>query len=247
MMSRANRWLEAVLALLYPSVCQICGAGRAVAREGYVCDVCRCRPDGVRFIQPPFCERCGLPADGAVTTAYECGNCRDMQLDFSQARAVVVATGLVMEVIHRYKYNRALWFEPFLAELLCRKSASEIAGTFDAIVPVPLHPLKAREREFNQAERLATRLGRASGLPVLSRLVRRVRFTATQTALSRGQRQHNMRGAFELLPAGRRLDGWRLVVVDDVLTTGATTSACARALRKAGAAEVCVWTVARGV
>ncbi|MCB1126529.1 MAG: ComF family protein [Verrucomicrobiae bacterium] len=246
MMSRANRWLEALLALVYPSVCQICGAGRAVAREGYVCDACRCRPDGVRFILPPFCERCGLPVEGAVTTAYECGNCRDMQLDFSQARAVVVATGLVMEVIHRYKYNRALWFEPFLAELLCRKAAPEIAGTFDAIVPVPLHPLKAREREFNQAERLATTLGRASGLPVLRRAVRRVRFTATQTAFNRGERQRNMRGAFAVA-TGEPLVGRRLVVVDDVLTTGATTSACARALRKAGATEVAVWTVARGL
>lgn len=245
-MSRANSWLEGLLALLYPPVCQICRAGRVGADEGYVCDACRCRRNGVRFIQPPFCERCGLPVEGAVTTAYECANCRDMRLDFSQARAAVVATGLVMEVIHRYKYNRALWFEPFLAGLLCRKATSGIAGRFDAIVPVPLHPLKAREREFNQADRLAGALGRAAGLPVLRRSLRRVRFTATQTAFNRDQRQRNMRGAFEV-PAGRQLDGRRLVVVDDVLTTGATTSACARALRKAGAEEVCVWTVARGL
>lgn len=246
MMSRANSWLEGLLALLYPPVCQVCRASRVAADEGYVCDACRCRPNGVRFIQPPFCERCGLPVEGAVTTTYECANCRDLQLDFSRARAAVVATGLVMEVIHRYKYQRALWFEPFLTGLLCRKAAPEIAGEFDAIVPVPLHPLKAREREFNQAERLAVRLGRAAGLPVLRRAVQRVRFTATQTAFKRGERQRNMRGAFKA-PAGAGLEGRRLVVVDDVLTTGATTSACARALRQAGAAEVCVWTVARGL
>jgi ComF family protein len=246
MMSRTNRWLEALLALLYPSVCQICGSGRAVAQAGYVCDACQCRPDGVRFIRPPYCERCGLPVEGVVTTAYECGNCRDMQLEFRQARAVVVATGLVMEVIHRYKYKRALWFEPFLSGLLCRHAAPEIAGSFDAIVPVPLHPLKAREREFNQAGRLAARLGRATGLPVLRRALRRVRFTATQTAFSRDQRQRNMRGVFQA-SAGGSIEGRRLVVIDDVLTTGATTSACARALRKAGAADVSVWTVARGL
>ncbi len=111
---------------------------------------------------------------------------------------------------------------------------------------MPLHPTKKREREFNQAERLARRLSAATGIPVHTGLLRRVLPTRTQTLLTREQRAANMRHAFA--PRGQpRLRGRRIVLLDDVFTTGATTSACARVLRRAGAAEVCVWTVARGV
>ena len=113
-------------------------------------------------------------------------------------------------------------------------------------MPVPLHPLKMRQRQFNQAERLARCLGRVLGLPVNGRVVRRVQFTETQTKLSRPQRAANVTGAFAPR-AGQNLHGQNVILVDDVMTTGATTSACARALRQAGAGDVCVWTVARGI
>jgi len=109
-----------------------------------------------------------------------------------------------------------------------------------------LHSLKLREREFNQAGRLATHLSAATGIPLHSKLLRRVRPTATQTLLTRQQRAANMRGAFAVRP-GVGLDGERMVLVDDVFTTGATTSACAEVLLAAGAGEVCVWTIARGL
>jgi ComF family protein len=117
---------------------------------------------------------------------------------------------------------------------------------WDWIVPVPLHPAKEREREFNQAERLAVRLGAAIGIPVKTKLLRRIAATPTQTLLTRDRRAANMRNAFALRP-GQKPAGRRIVLVDDVFTTGATTSACARALRKAGAGDICVWTVARGI
>lgn len=240
-------WLEAALGFFYPPVCQICGKARAGPDAGYVCGACRTGPEGVRPIRPPFCERCGLPFPGALTTPFECSNCRDQDLAFTTARAAAVASGLVLEVIHRYKYRRALWFEPFLAGLLVEAARPVlVGGRWDAVVPVPLHPLKEREREFNQAARLARHLSRATGLPLQPRWVRRVRPTQTQTRLDRTERAANMRRAFAAAP-GARCDGARVVLVDDVLTTGATTSSCARALRAAGAAEVCVWTVARGV
>jgi competence protein ComFC len=117
---------------------------------------------------------------------------------------------------------------------------------WNLIVPVPLHSLKQREREFNQAGRLAVPLAAALNIPLNDRLLRRVTPTATQTLLTRQQRGENMRGAFAVRPGGS-LDGERVVLVDDVFTTGATTSACARSLLAAGAGEVCVWTVARGL
>jgi competence protein ComFC len=117
---------------------------------------------------------------------------------------------------------------------------------WDWIVPVPLHPLKQREREFNQAERLAVRLAAATRMTVKLNCLRRVLPTRTQTLLNRTERTDNVRRAFAT-PDGLKLDGQRIVLVDDVFTTGATTSACARALKQAGASEVCVWTVARGL
>ncbi|HMP81982.1 MAG TPA: ComF family protein [Verrucomicrobiota bacterium] len=237
-------WLDAALALLYPPACQLCGARRASAAEGYVCSRCWTQ---VRFIKPPFCERCGLPFDGALTTPFECSNCRDMELHFRSARSAVAAGAMILEVIHRYKYQRALWFEPFLADIFLRQALQELKGEdWDFIVPVPLHPAKRREREFNQAARLARHLHRATGIPINEELIFRAVPTRTQTQLSREARADNVRSAF-VSRKHLRLNGARIILVDDVFTTGATTNACARLLRKAGSGEVCVWTVARGL
>jgi competence protein ComFC len=235
-------WLNAGLGWLYPEICQLCGGARATPGEGYVCGGCRAK---VRFIEPPFCQRCGRPFEGDITTPFECSNCREMEWHFQSARSAVVARDPVLEVIHRYKYQRALWFEPFLADLLIRSAGPAIAGA-QMIVPVPLYPTKEREREFNQAERLAKRLGAATRLPVNKRLLRRVLPTQTQTQLTREERQANVRRAFAMRN-GQRLNGERIILLDDVFTTGATTSACARVLTAAGAGEVWVWTVARGI
>ncbi len=234
--------LEAGIGFFYPNRCQLCDSESATADEGYVGIECW---RSVRFIKPPFCECCGLPYEGEITTSFECGNCREMDLHFQAARASVVAGKLVLEVIHRYKYQRALWFEPFLADLLIRAARPLLAsGNWDLIIPVPLHPLKQREREFNQAERLALRLSAATRIPVNARLLRRVEPTRTQTQLSREQRAANVRNAFAMRRK-RRLNGERVILVDDVLTTGATADACARALRGAGARTVTVLTVGR--
>ena len=237
-------WLEPVLALIYPSACQLCGEHRARKEDGFVCAECQRQ---VRFIVPPFCDRCGLPFPGELSAPFSCSNCRDLQLHFSSARSAVSATGVTLEAIHRFKYRRATWFEPFLAELLVRQARPVLrAGHWDYVVPVPLHATKLREREFNQAARLARHLSAALEVPLAEQMLRRIRPTRTQTLLTRSQRAANMRDAFapgQLPP----LEGKRLVLVDDVLTTGATTNACARVLSAAGAAEVCVWTVARGL
>jgi len=239
-----RQWLNTGLGFFYPEICRLCESERATLRDGYVCGCCR---SSVRFIKPPFCERCGLPFAGDITAPFECTNCREMELQFSSARSAVVARGAVLEAIHRFKYRRQLWFENFLAGLFLREALPALRGqNWNLIVPVPLHSLKQREREFNQAGRLAVHLAAGLKIPLNAKLLRRVTPTATQTLLTRRQRAANMHGAFAVRP-GRRLNGERVVLVDDVFTTGATTSACARVLLAAGAGDVCVWTVARGV
>lgn len=231
------------MALLYPESCQLCGA-HATPAEGFVCSSCRA---SVRFIERPFCERCGRPYQGEITNEFECATCLEANWDFISARSAVLARGHARDILLKYKYNRALWFEPFLANLLIQRAQAELAKSkWDLIVPVPLHPAKERQREFNQAERLAGCLGKACGIPVANRLLRRVLATRTQTRLPRKERLENVKNAFAVR-GKQKLDGERVVVVDDVFTTGATTSACAKILKAVGAGEVCVWTVARGV
>lgn len=243
--SRLRRGAESALTLFYPDICQYCQESRATRAEGYVCSHCWRH---IRFIVPPICDRCGLPFEGDISDVFECANCREMELQFVHARSAVAAKDMVLEIIHRWKYQRHLWFEPFIAALLVREAVPALrAQGWDLIVPVPLHSQKQAEREFNQAEHLAAHLGPAVALPVNARVVRRVTPTRTQTQLSRRERSENMRRAFAPGPEAAAARGKRIVLIDDVLTTGATTSACAQVLKASGAREVCVWTVARGL
>ena len=236
-------WINAGLGLIYPECCQLCHSARATPAQGYVCSECCAK---IRFVAEPFCDRCGRPFEGEITTRFECGSCREMELHFESARSAVLADDLVRDIIHRYKYQRHFWFEPILSELLVSRAAPELAkNRWDFIVPTPLHSSKYREREFNQAERLSRKLSEAIQVPLESSLLQRVIPTRSQTLLNRAERVANVRNAFSV-KNGRTLSGERIVVVDDVFTTGATTSACARALMRAGAGAVCVWTVARG-
>jgi len=235
-------WADTALSFVFPDVCQLCAAKRATKREGYVCEDCRAQ---VRCIDAPFCERCGLPFEGEITGTFECTNCREMELHFASARSAVTAQGPVLDAIHRYKYKSQMWFEEFLTELFVPGASDWFREhPVDALLPVPLYPVKQRERGFNQAERLARRLGAAVQVPVRNDILKRVLPTPTQTRLSRSQRAENMRHAFALRRE-ERFKGATFVLIDDVFTTGATTSACAKLLLKAGCERVTVWTVAR--
>ncbi|HVU07159.1 MAG TPA: ComF family protein [Verrucomicrobiae bacterium] len=239
-----QNWLNVGLGFLYPEICQLCGVERATKKEGFVCRRCW---QQIRFIRPPFCERCGLPFEGDLTTSFECSNCREMELHFRSARSAVVAKTTVLEIIHRYKYQRQLWFEPFLINLLLREALPVLQNQgWNLIVPVPLYSVRAREREFNQAAQLAKHLSTAAKIPLNLKLIRRISPTATQTLLTREQRAANVRGAFAI-QKGAKLNGENIILVDDVFTTGATTNECARILRASGAGDVCVWTAARGL
>lgn len=238
---------ESFLSLFYPDVCQICQAREAGRREGYVCQACWSQPDGIDFIVPPFCKVCGLPFEGEITGLFECGNCRDERLYFHSARAAVKFSGLVQDVIHRYKYNHAAWFEPFLLEILLRQAAPVLQQEqYQLIVPIPLHWRKRQIRSFNQAEALGRALSKATGIPLQKQLLRRTKATETQTRLSRAQRAENVRNAFAW-KAPFALNGEKVILFDDVMTTGATANACAKLLMRNGAGRVDVWTVARGI
>jgi ComF family protein len=237
-------WLKSAVDLVYPRNCLFCFQPLPEAGQGVLCASCLGK---VKFIEPPFCLRCSLPFDGSVHEPFVCGYCHNLHFHFSRAVAACRAEGVVRESIHRFKYNREMYFGMHLAGWLSSAARRRIDwGQVDAIAPVPLHSRKKREREFNQAACLAHALGSEFRVPVCDQALRRVKDTFTQTALDAKGRAANLRNAF-VADQGESIRGKRLVLVDDVFTTGATMDSCARILIKAGARDVVALAVARGV
>lgn len=238
-------WVAAAVDLVFPRNCTLCSSALDEAQAGVICRGCLA---GARVIEPPFCGRCGLPFDGAPSAIERCGHCHDRAFAFDRAVAACRAAGPVREAIHRFKYQRQMYFAGHLAEWIVGAAWRWIDWSeVDLVVPVPLHPRKQRQREFNQAVVLARAVGQATGCAVADGVLRRRRDTATQTHLTAPDRAKNLKGAFG---AGARIglaSGQRVVLVDDVFTTGATLDGCAKVLRDGGAETITALTVARGV
>jgi ComF family protein len=171
----------------------------------------------------------------------QCGLCRAGLNEFDSAYAYSAYEGVLRELIHLFKYSRVRPLAKVLGAYLGAALPRE--ERFDMVVPMPLHWVKRWRRGFNQSYLLSREVARRSGVPVV-RAVRRKRFTAPQTELSRAARRRNVRGAFALR-RGIDVRGLRILLVDDVLTTGATANACAAVLRRSGACYVAVLTLAR--
>ena len=231
---------QATISLLYPATCTICGKN---LRAGtYLCDGCETK--AMRIVAP-FCDKCSEPFEGSITSAFSCANCAHRTIYFDAAVAAYRSRGIVREIIHEFKYARQMHLRHIIGRWLCAALDDERLRevSFDLIVPVPLHPARERERGFNQARLLAESLSAEISLP--SRLVlERVRYTTTQTALDRSERMENLHNAFRLRK-NADVRGLRVLLIDDVLTTGSTLSECARVLKRAGAISVHAATAAR--
>ncbi|MCC7519549.1 MAG: ComF family protein [Verrucomicrobiae bacterium] len=240
---RLRRLLRSAADLVWPRQCQICGETRFCERFAFLCDGCFA---SVSPIVPPWCERCGLPFSGLVGENASCPNCHDAVLEFERARAAVRFRGVVRRAIHGLKYRNELFWIPALEAWFLEGVAHHLEGErVEIVVPVPLHPVRERQRGLNQAALLARALARARGLPFAPHVLERVRPTETQTCLDREERQRNLRAAFRArLPKTAAVR--RVLLVDDVLTTGSTLSECAATLRAAGAEAVLALTLARG-
>lgn len=231
--------IEPLAALAFPTACQICSDRQAEPWNGYICTQCL---RDVRPTKPPWCNQCGLPFDGEFTEISTCLNCHEIEWHFDCARSLFASRGLVREIVHRSKYHHADFFQPLIDRWF--SSVNQFPSiSHDWIVPIPLHALKEREREFNQAEHMAKSVASSLGGSLNTNTLERIKYTETQTDLSRSKRLKNMKGAFAV-KRKRNLSG-TVLLVDDVMTTGATASACARVLKQAGAGTVNVLTLAR--
>jgi ComF family protein len=222
--------LDYILNLLFPCTCCVCHAPVPKRRWGGACPQCW---SSLIPIEPPFCPKCGEPAPAI---AGLCGLCLRAEHHFDYARSALLFTHTFREIIHHLKYADRVSLAKPLGDILkeCLQQ-HEFQGT--QIIPVPLHRSRERVRGYNQAELIASRLG----LPLSTRLLRRRKNTPSQTGLTRNERKRNLAGAFEVKGKIRG----KLIIVDDVYTTGSTMSEIAKTLKKAGAERVEVLTVAR--
>ncbi|WP_235830125.1 ComF family protein [Algihabitans albus] len=201
----------------------------------------------VDFIAPPLCASCGLPFEVDPGPDAVCGACARKQPAYDRARAVMRYDEGSRSLVLRFKHADRTEATPAFARWMARAGAVQLEAC-DVIAPVPLHRWRLLRRRYNQAALLAHQLGRLSGKAVVPDLLLRRRNTPSQGRLSRGQRRLNVRGAFAVAPRrSGQVVGASILLIDDVLTTGATLEACARALKRAGAARVEVLTLARAV
>lgn len=227
---------------LLPPLCLCCHA--QVSEPGALCPVCWSK---IVFLAPPFCCTCGQPFEFDHGPGTCCGECLREPPRFGRARAVFRYDDSSRSLILRFKHGDRLEGVPAFARWMARAGA-ELLAEADLLVPVPLHRWRLLSRRYNQAALLAMEISRQTGRAAIPDLLLRPRPTKSQGHMNRSGRHDNVAGAFQVAPRHQAaVAGKRLVLIDDVLTSGATASECVRILRKAGAAHVDVLTLGRVV
>lgn len=237
--------IRRVLHVVLPVDCSSCGIALDDDPVPFFCRQCWA---SIQPLREPACPRCGRPFTSTVALAYSphhlCAACRLRRPAYTHAWSLYPYEGPLQDAIRLFKYHRKVVLAEALGDLM--NMALQEPPDVDLLMPVPLHSSRLREREFNQSLLLADRLNRRLGLPLsYGNLIRR-RPTQSQTELTRSARLKNLRRAFSLLRPDE-VSGKRILLVDDVFTTGTTVNECAKALRKASAADVYVCTLARTI
>lgn len=256
-----QRTIDALASVLLPAPCRICDRPLVNASRIPICEACL--GSFVR-VGEAVCPCCGRPQPASAArqsppaaTGSEnepsrlCRLCRVKTFAFQHARSWAVYDATLTAAVMLLKYEEVTrlgeWFAQRLTEVYGKTQASDAEGWRpDVIVPVPLHRERQRERGYNQVEMIARPLAKRLGLPMRAHLIARIKPRPARLVLSRSEHWESVRGAYST-PEGLRVDKARILLVDDVMTTGATLDACARALKKAGAAEIVALTVARVV
>jgi len=246
-MAILRRALDALASVVFPAPCRVCGTTLLDASRIPICKSCL---DSFLPVSEPMCQCCGRPFISPVAGQAIrplCRHCRAGIYAFERARSFAIYNDPLVSAITLLKYEEVTrlgdWFAARLAEVVERAGKDFRA---DVVVPVPLHPDRQRERGYNQAEMIARPLARRLRLKLGPYLLVRTQPRPPVLFLSRAQRWESVRGAYATRQ-GVQVDKLRVLLVDDVLTTGATLDACARVLLKAGAAAVLGLTVARVV
>ncbi|MES9992089.1 MAG: ComF family protein [Candidatus Thiodiazotropha sp.] len=232
---KVNKCINYIQSLLYPRDCLLCGAKGDF--EHHFCPPCH---HSLPFNRHA-CPRCALPLPPHVPSSELCGRCIGRTADYTRTITAMTYQPPINRLIGMLKFHNRLHLAEPLAGLLIERLGAEYDRP-DLLVPVPLHPLRLRQRGFNQSLEISRVLSRRCGLSQDWRLCRRIKHTPAQAELNREARRNNLRRAFQVCAD---VSGMHLAVVDDVITTGATVSELCRVLKRAGAERVDVWAVAR--
>ena len=227
--------------VIFPPQCMACGTVLR-ERQSSLCPECFSQ---IAFIRSPLCVLCGQPFSEPGDSDHICGPCLLAGPPFSIARALGHYERVLMDVIHRFKYGGKISLGERLGEFMADFSYPSLAiADYSLIMPVPLHPRRLRQRGFNQAVVLAREISRRFSLRLDFLSLQRVVFTEPQVGLGKEMRERNIRSAFRVVDAGR-ITGEKILLVDDVYTTGSTVKECARILMESKAEQVAVMTLAR--
>lgn len=226
--------IEKFLRILFPEFCPLCKKPSTDHGIAPICPECWSE---ISSYKGPVCQICGKPLASEVSII--CGECISVKPAFKWARSFGLYEGILKEAINLWKYHGIKRLSRPLAQLMLRMEMPDV----DAILPVPLHRGKLRQREFNQSALLASYMARESGIPVILNCLIKLRDTPPQVKLSAEDRRKNVRGAFAVRNKELIL-GKNLLLVDDVFTTGVTVRECSKILRKAGARDIYVITLA---
>jgi ComF family protein len=232
------------LEVFFPRSCVSCGSGVEDSGYEHLCDDCSRE---LFLVAPPNCKVCGYPFFGILAGPQACPHCAALDPVFEEGKTLFLAKGPGRALVHELKYQSGFYILRDI-ERMVRMARDYLEFISDSVlVPVPLHSVKLRERGYNQSERIAGALARATdGGSRVDPLLRRTRFTQTQTSLNREDRNRNVKNAFALGPDAVVIPEHQYILVDDVFTTGSTLNACAAALHKAGAEHIKVATLGRG-
>ncbi len=235
-------WLKRLglnfLEFFLPRFCLFCGAAVGEAAQVAVCPECA---GLIHWVASPLCPCCGAVFESREGGDRLCGDCITEPPPFTRARAAALYDGPVTAAITRFKFGRQLALLPVMQSWLRQSAGAELAAAADLLAPVPLHPKRLQARGFNQALLLAQAF---PDKPLEREALVRVRHTRPQVGLNPGERRDNVKGAFAV-PDPAQIRGKNVLLVDDLLTTGATVKECARVLKKAGARRVELLTVGR--
>ncbi|MBF0329295.1 MAG: ComF family protein [Nitrospirae bacterium] len=227
-----------IINVLFPSKCPVCKNNSDIFLHDPFCTACWAK---IKPYIGAACPVCGEPA--VSNYASVCDSCLKNKQPFTKVSFYGIYEGVLKEAIHRFKFCSARKLAaPLGAFLLHAALKNAMLKNTDCIVPVPLHKASLIERGFNQTTALAAVLSKAGGMPILNNVLIKNRATMPQYSLNRNERQKNLKGAFS---SSEEVKGLRVLLVDDVVTTGATARECARTLLEQGAADVCVAALAR--
>ncbi|HKN86278.1 MAG TPA: ComF family protein [Nitrospiraceae bacterium] len=239
LVSVARRFFHVIL----PAQCACCSAALSDDPVPFFCRSCW---GGIEPLRGPSCPRCGRPFASSYALQHSpdhvCGACRSDPPAYTRAWSLYPYASPLQEAVHLFKYNKKVSLADALGALMNRATIDPVH--IDVIIPVPLHPTRLRNREYNQSLLLADGVSRARHIPLSYDNLIRIRETAPQTDLSRAVRLKNLRRAF-VVRRPQDMSGKHVLIIDDVFTTGTTVNECAKTLRKAGASEVYVCTLAR--